>query len=90
MSLTKRPKAHERLLHFLVAVKPFFFARAEVGHPAVGQFLGGVVKAAILAFGEGVMVDGRLDEVARRITLVVAARGRATNVPAIPRGGARV
>ena len=36
-------KAHERLLHFLVAVIPVLLARPEVGHPAIPKLLRGFV-----------------------------------------------
>ena len=39
----KAPEPHERLLHFLVAVEPFLFARADIRYPAIGQLLCRVV-----------------------------------------------
>ena len=72
----KAAKADEGLLHFLVAVEPDFLARAEVGDPAIGQFLGGVIEARVLAAGHGVMVDGGFDEIAGDVAFVFAAGAR--------------
>ena len=64
---------HERLLHFLVAVEPFLFARPDVRHPAIRQFFRRIVKPLVLAAGKRVMIDGRLDEIAGGVALVIAA-----------------
>ena len=66
-------KAHERLLHFLVAVVPFFFPWADVGHPAVGEFFSGVIETLVRAAGERVMIDGGLNKITPHIALVIAA-----------------
>src|SRR5450631_4156117 len=66
-------KANQGLLHLLVAVVPALLAGSDVGHPAVGQSFGGVVEAKILAVGQRVVVDGRLDEIAGDIAFMVAA-----------------
>ncbi len=68
-------EADEGLLHLLMAVIPLLLAGAgaDVGGPAVGEFLRGVVEAKVLSLGEGVVVDGGLDEVAGGVALVIAA-----------------
>ncbi len=76
-------KAHEGLFHFLMAVEPVLLARPEVGHPAIRQPLGGVVETPIRALGQGVVIDGRLDEVAGDVALVIAA---IAGVPALRPG----
>jgi len=72
------PEPHQGLLHLLVAVVPVLLARSQVGGPAVGQFLGRIVQPLVRAVGQGVVVDGGLDEVAGHIALVVPP------VPGIP------
>ncbi len=61
-----------------MAVEPFLLAGlgADVGDPAVGQFLGGVVQAAVGAVGECVMVDGRFDKIAGGVTFMVGPEAR--------------
>ncbi len=66
-------ESHQCLLHLLVAVEPVLLARPDVRNPAVSQFLGRVVQAQILAIGERVVIDGRLDEVSGDVPFVVAA-----------------
>ena len=70
-----------------MAVVPVLLARAEVGHPAIGQLLGRVVEPLVLAVGQRVVVDGRLDEVAGHVALVIAAvAGRPALGPALAVG----
>ena len=67
-------EAHQRLLHLLMAVVPGFLRRgSEVGVPAVGQLLRGVVEAGVLLVGHQVMIDGRFEEVAGGVAFVIAA-----------------
>ena len=67
-------EAHQRLLHFLVAVVPRLLGRrAQVGAPAVGQLLGRVVQAGVLLVGHQVVIDGRFQKVARGVAFVIAA-----------------
>ncbi len=75
----------QRLLHLLVAVEPFLLAGPDIGDPAIGQLLGGVIQPQIAAVGQGVVVDRRFDEIAGGVAFVVAALfGR----PAMRPGGA--
>src|ERR1039458_4816624 len=69
-------EAHERLLHFLVAVIPVLLARPEVGHPAIPKLLRGVVQPFVLSFGQRVMVDRGFDEVTRDVSFMIAAMAR--------------
>ena len=72
-------EAHQRLLHFLVAVEPRLLARADVRHPAIGEFLRGVVEPQVLAAGQRVVIDRGLDEIAGDVAFVIAAiRGRSS------------
>ena len=67
-------EAHQRLLHLLMSVVPGFLGRrSEVGVPAVGQLLGGIVQAGILLVGHQVVVDGRFQKVAGGVAFVIAA-----------------
>ncbi len=67
-------EADQRLLHLLVAVVPLLLRRRpEVVAPAVGQLLRRVVQPRVGLAGHHVVVDGRLDEVARDVAFVVAA-----------------
>ena len=66
-------EADEGLLHLLMAVEPGLFAYADIGDPAIGEALGAVVEAEVLAIGEGVVIDGGLDEVTGDVAFVVAA-----------------
>ena len=80
-------EAHKGLLHLLMAIEPGLLSRTEVCHPAVRQLFGRVVEAQILAVRQGVVVDGRLDEVPGDVTLVVAAvLGRPTLRPVLAVG----
>lgn len=52
-------ESDQALFDLLVAVVPRFLGRgAEVGIPAVGQLLGGVVEPGVLLIGHQVVVDG--------------------------------
>ena len=69
-------EAHQRLLHFLMAVVPRLLRRrSQIRMPAIRQFLGAVVEPRVLLAGHQVMIDGRFQEVAGRIAFVIAAMG---------------
>ena len=69
----KSPETNQCLLHLLMPIKPCLLARAKMRYPAIGQPLCGFVQAQIAAIGQRVMIDGRLNEVARNVALVIAA-----------------
>src|SRR5690349_9257382 len=69
-------EAHQRLLHLLMAIEPFFLTGTDVRHPAVGKFLGRLVEPQVFPVGKRVMVDGRFDEVSGNVAFVIAALSR--------------
>src|ERR1700733_5096079 len=71
-----------------MAVVPGLFGRrTQVVGPAVRQLLGAVVEAGVLLVRHQVMVDGRFQEVAGGVALVIAA---SVWIPVLPIGGVGV
>src|SRR5580692_7428037 len=53
----KTSETYQRLLHFLVAVKPDFFTRPDIRRPAIRQPLRRFIKSPVPAPGQGIVID---------------------------------
>ena len=77
-SLDEAGQFHQCLFQFLVAFIPFFFwRRADVCTPAIGQPFGRVVKTGVFPSGRQVMRHSRFHEIARVVTFMVRFVGPA-------------
>ena len=70
--IDEAPETHQSLLHLLMPIKPGLLSWAKVRDPAIRQFLCCVVETKVLPVGQGVVVDGGLNEVSRHIAFMVA------------------